>query len=106
MAVSQFLRPGSLMDTVKGYLTPDVVRSASSLVGESESSTRQTLNGAAPSILGGLTNLVSSREGASSLYGLIRNGGYVAVADNARSLFSGGSATSNMLSAGQQLLLT
>jgi OmpA-OmpF porin, OOP family len=106
MAVSQFLRPASLIDAVKGCLTPDVVRSASSLVGESESSTRQALNYAAPSILGGLVNMVSTPQGASSLSGLIRDGGYGAVADNARSLFSGGSATSNMLSAGQQLLGT
>jgi OmpA-OmpF porin, OOP family len=106
MAVSQYLRPGGFVEAVKGYLTPDVVRNASSLVGESESATQQTLNGAVPSILGGLTNMVASPEGASSLSGLIRDGGYVAVADNARSLFSGGSATSNMLSAGQQLLGT
>lgn len=104
MAVSQYLRPGSMLDAVKSQFTPEVIRSASSLVGESESSTRQTLNGAVPSVLSGLTNMVSSREGASGLAGLIRDGGYGAAAENVRSLFSGGSATSNMLSAGQQLL--
>src|SRR5690349_5792983 len=66
MAVSQYLRQGSLLDAVRSHLTPDVVRSASSLVGESESSTRQTLNAAAPSILSGVTNMASSREGAGS----------------------------------------
>ena len=106
MAVSQFLRPGSLMDAVKGQLTPDVLKSASSLVGESESSTRQALNGAVPSVLTGLTNLASSRDGANNLAGLIRDGGYGAVVDNVRSLFSGGSATTNLLSAGPQLLGT
>ncbi len=104
MAVSQFLRPGSLMDAVKGCLTPDVVRKASSFVGESESSTRQTLNGIVPSVLSGLTNMASSQEGATSLAGMIRDGGYGAAADNVSSLFSGGGATNNMLSAGQQLL--
>src|SRR5215831_10420305 len=106
MAVSQFLRPGSLMDAVKGQLTPDVIKSASSLVGESESSTRQTLNGAVPSVMSGLVNLVSSRDGANNLAGLIRDGGYSAVVDNVRSLFSGGSATTNILSAAPQLLGT
>ncbi len=106
MAVSQFLRPGSLMDAVRGCLTPEVVRSASSLVSEPESATRQTLNGAVPSILGGLTNLVSSKEGANQVAGLIRDGGYGAAADNPQALFSGGSATDNMLSTGQQLLGT
>ncbi len=104
MAVSQFLRPGSLMDAVKGYLTPDVVRSASSLVGESESSTRQTLNSAVPTVLSGLTSMVSSPAGASGLAGLIRDGGFGSAVDNVSSLFSGGSATSSMLSVGSQLL--
>ena len=94
------------MDAIKGQLTPDVLKSASSLVGEPESSTRQALNGAVPSVLTGLVNLVSSRDGANNLAGLIRDGGYGAVVDNVRSLFSGGSATTNMLSAGPQLLGT
>lgn len=106
MAVSQFLRPGGLLDTVKGFLTPDVVRSASSLVGEPESATRQTLTGAVPSVLCGLTNMASSPNGASNLGSLIRDGGYNSVADNVRSLFSGGAATSSMFSAGPQLLGT
>lgn len=104
MAVSQFLRPGSLMDAVKGYLTPDVVHSASSLVGESESSTRQTLNSSVPTVLSGLTNMVSTPGGASGLAGLIRDGGFGSAVDNVSSLFSGGSATSSMLSVGSQLL--
>ncbi|HKD44207.1 MAG TPA: OmpA family protein [Candidatus Angelobacter sp.] len=104
MAVSQYLRPGSLLDAVKSQFTPDIIRSASSLVGESEPSTRQTLNGAVPSILTGLTGMASSREGASGLAGLIRDGGYGAAVDNARSLFGGGSVTNNMMGTGQQLL--
>lgn len=104
MAVSQFLRPGSLMEAVKGYLTPDVVRSASSLVGESESSTRQTLTGAVPSIFSGLTNMVATREGATGLTSLIRDGNFTSVVDNVGSLFSGGSATSSILSVGPHLL--
>jgi OmpA-OmpF porin, OOP family len=104
MAVSQFLRPGSLMDAVKGYLTPDVVRSASTLVGESESSTRQTLNSAVPTVLSGLANMASSPTGASTLATLIRDGGFGSAVDNVSSLFSGGSATSSMLSVGSQLL--
>ena len=104
MAVSQFLRPGSLLDAISSHLTPNVVRSASSLVGESESSTRQTLNAAAPSVLSGLTNMVSSREGASNLTNMIRDGGFGSAVDNVGSLFGGGAATANMLSTGQQLI--
>src|SRR5215472_1866686 len=104
MAVSQYLRPGSLMEAVKGYLTPDAVRSASSLVGESESSTRQTLNGAVPSVLSGLANMVSTRDGATGVASLIRDGSFGSVVDNVGSLFSGGSATSSILSVGPHLL--
>jgi len=92
------------MDAVKGYLTPDVVRSASTLVGESESSTRQTLNGAVPTVLSGLTNMASTPSGANSLATLIRDGGFGSAVDNVSSLFSGGTATSSMLSVGSQLL--
>jgi len=92
------------MDAVKGYLTPDVVRSASTLVGESESSTRQTLNGAVPTVLSGLTNMASTPSGANSLATLIRDGGFGSAVDNVSSLFSGGTGTSSMLSVGSQLL--
>ena len=104
MAVSQYLRPESLIDAVRNHFTPDVVHRASSLVGEPESSTRSALNAAVPSVLSGLVNTVSSREGADSVSTLIRDGGYGAVTEGASSLFSGGSATNNMMGAGQQLL--
>ena len=104
MAVSQYLRPESLIDAVRSHFTPDVVQKASSLVGEPESSTRSALNAAVPSVLSGLVNTVSSRDGANSVSALIRNSGYDAVAGSASSLFSGGSATNNMMGAGQQLL--
>jgi OmpA-OmpF porin, OOP family len=104
MAVSQYLRPESLIDAVKSHFTPDVIHKASSMVGEPESSTRSALNAAVPSILGGLVNTVSSSDGANAVSALIRNGGYDAAAESASSLFSGGSATNNMMGAGQQLL--
>jgi len=104
MAVSQYLRPQSLLDAVRNNFTPDVVRKASSLVGESESSTRSALNGAVPSVFSGLVNMVSSRDGGKTLFGMIRDGGFGAASENVSSLFGGGSATNNMLSSGQQLL--
>ncbi len=104
MAVSQFLRPGSLLESLQSYLTPGVIHSASSLVGESESSTRQTMNGAVAGVLHGITNMASSREGAGNLTSLVREGGFSSSLDNMGSLLGGGNATTNMLSSGQQLL--
>ncbi len=104
MAVSQFLRPGSLLESVQSYLTPGVIHSASSLVGESESSTRQTMNGAVAGVLSGVTHMVSSREGAGSLTNIIREGGFGSSLDNIGSFLGGGSATAGVLNTGQQLL--
>ncbi|HVZ15500.1 MAG TPA: OmpA family protein [Terriglobales bacterium] len=104
MAVSQYLRPDSLVDAVKSYLTPGVMQSASSLVGESGTSTVNAMHGAVPGLLGGLLNYTSTREGADSLAGAMRQGNYGAVLDNPTSLFSGGSATSSMSSVGQSLI--
>src|SRR5262249_29253435 len=57
-----------------------------------------------PSILSGLTNIASTREGAGALTNMIRDGGFGSAAENAGSLFAGGSGTTGMLSAGQQLV--
>src|SRR5215472_926229 len=104
MAVSQYLRPGSLLESVQSHLTPGVIKSASSLVGESESSTRQTMNGAVAGVLSGVTNMASSREGATHLTSMIGEGGFSSAVDNIGSFMGGGSATTGMLSTGQQLL--
>ena len=104
MAVSQYLRPGSLLESVQSYLTPGVIHSASSLVGESESSTRQTMNGAVASVLTGVTHMASSQEGAGNLASMVREGGFGSSVDNMGSLFGAGNATTKTLSSGQQLL--
>ena len=104
MAVSQFLRPGSLLESVQNYLTPGVIHSASSLVGESESSTRQTMSGAVAGVLSGVTHMASSREGAGILTNMIRDGGFGNSLENVGSFLGGGSATTGILNTGQQLM--
>ncbi len=105
MAVSpQQLRPISLLDSIRAYLTPELISGASSAVREPESATRTALNSSVPSVLAGLTHLSSSPEGVSKLGNLVRDGAFAPVADNASTLFGGGTPTTNMMSAGQQLL--
>lgn len=104
MAASQYLRPGSLLDSLKSCFSPELIRGASSLIGAPESSTRQALHAAAPTMLGGLTNMASSNEGASTLTNILHDGDYHAVLDDPGSLFAGGSKTSSMMSVGQQLV--
>jgi outer membrane protein OmpA-like peptidoglycan-associated protein len=104
MGASQYLRSENVVTSIKGYLTPDVVRSASSLVGEPESSTIHAMNRAVPGLLGGLLNFSSTNEGANSLAGMIRDGGFGSVLGNPASLFAGGGLTSDMTSTGQSLV--
>jgi OmpA-OmpF porin, OOP family len=105
VAVSpQQLRPISFLDSIRAYLTPELIRGASSAVREPESATRAALNTSVPSVLAGLTHLSSTSEGVSKLGNLMRDGAFAPVADNASTLFGGGTPTTNMMSAGQQLL--
>lgn len=103
MAVSQYLRPGSLLDSLTSCFTPGAVKGASSLIGASELPTRLALQSAAPAVFGAMANMASTEDGAQSLFGLIQDGGYQALVDQPSALFSGGSITSSMTSAGRQL---
>jgi OmpA-OmpF porin, OOP family len=103
MAVSQYLRPESLLEAVRLRLTPDVVHNASSAVGESEASTRQALHSAVPSVLSGLTRMASTGDGATNIANIVREGGYEAAVNNPGALFSGGVTSSKMMDLGQQL---
>ena len=94
----------SLISEITGHFTPEVVRSASSMVGESESSTFKALQVATPTVLSGIANLGSSSEGANNLSSMIREGAYGGLSENPMSLFRGGSATNYLLSAGQRHL--
>src|SRR5579864_529433 len=103
MAVSELFRPGSLLESAQSYLTLGMIRSASSLVGESEFSTRQALHGAVTSVLTGVTHLASSQEGASNLAAMVREEGFDSV-DNMGSCLNDGNATIRILSRGHQFL--
>ena len=107
MSTSRFpygSQSGGLISEITQLFTPEVVRGARSVVGESESSTYQALHTAAPTVLSGMANMASSSDGANNLTSMIREGGYGGLADNPMSLFRGGSATNYLLSAGQRHL--
>lgn len=105
MSTSRFpdqSQPGSLITEITQHFTPDVVRSARSMTGESESSTYRALHAAAPTVLSGAANMASTSEGANNLADMIREGGYGGLTENPMSLFRGGSATNYLASAGQR----
>jgi uncharacterized protein DUF937 len=103
MAVSQYLRPGSLLDSLTSCFTPGAVKGASLLIGASEWPTRVALRTAAPAVLGGMAGMASTNEGAKSLFSIIQNGGYDALAEDPASLFAGGNMTSSMVGVGRQM---
>ena len=94
----------NLLSTVQGFFTPEAVRNTSSMLGESESSTRSVVQAAVPSLFGGLLHMTSSNEGASSLTKLISDGNFGSVTDNIGSVLTGGNETSTMMQTGQRLL--
>jgi len=104
MATSQYLRPAGLLEVTKSYLTPDVVRHASSAIGEPESATRQSLLSAVPTVLSGVTRMASSPQGASGLSSTLREGGFESVVSNPSALFTSGSSASRIAVLGQQLV--
>src|SRR5215469_17794492 len=97
-------QPGSLISEITQHFTPEVVRSARSMIGESEPSTYKALQVATPTVLSGMANMASSSEGANNLANMIREGGNAGLTENPVSLFRGGSATNYVASAGQRQL--
>ena len=97
-------QPGSLISEITQLFTPEVIRSARSLTGESESSTHRALQVAVPTVLSGMANMASTSQGADNLVKMIREGGYGGLTENPMTLFRGGSATNYLSSAGRRHL--
>jgi OOP family OmpA-OmpF porin len=94
-----------LVDLVKGYLTSDIIQQAATHVGESSGATQKALAGIVPTLVGALTNLASTNDGAQQLVRMLDAGPYDGSAlNNVTSLFGGGVATQIAASAGQGIL--
>ncbi|AMM51934.1 hypothetical protein TH61_13115 [Rufibacter sp. DG15C] len=64
-----------LLDTLRGYITPDLISRTSSQLGESEPATEKAFNGVLPTVLGGLVHRASEPGGIGSIFNLIRQSG-------------------------------
>jgi OOP family OmpA-OmpF porin len=104
VALPQTIRFDNLLSAAKAYLTPDVVRNASVMTGESEPATRQAMQGGFASVFAGLTNMASTSEGASTLGTLTQEPVFGKLLGNVSSSFSGGSETNGLINSGQNLL--
>ena len=61
----------NILDTLKGYMTPDVMAKAASMFGESESNIGKAVGAISPSLLAGLLNKASDTGAMGSLYGML-----------------------------------
>jgi OmpA-OmpF porin, OOP family len=66
----------NLIENISSYLTPDIINKASALIHESPASTSMAMSGIIPTLLGSITNMVSSPGGATQLAGLLTSGGH------------------------------
>ena len=103
-AAPQHERAANLLESLNTSFTPEVVHRASSMIGAGEAATRRTLEVSARSVVGGMSRLASSREGAENLRALLHKSSYQSLTGNVPALFSGGNATASALSDGEQLL--
>jgi OmpA-OmpF porin, OOP family len=95
----------NLVELVKGYLTPDILRKGASFVGESESATQKAMNGIVPTLIAALANQASTTGGAERLSGMLDTGKYDGSAlNNLGNLFSGGEATQKAVTEGKDIL--
>jgi hypothetical protein len=103
--MSSYGLSANLIDTLRSYITPDIISKASSLVGENPAGTGKALSAIVPALLGSATNMASTEGGASKLLGLIQGGGFDgSMLNSLGSLLSGGAITENLMGTGQQLL--
>ena len=97
----------NLIDTVKDYLTPDIIQKISSIIGETPGTTQKQLDSVIPALLTRVADLSSSADGASQLSNLMdqasNNGNFLG---NLPGQLSGGTATQALLNTGSGILST
>jgi len=95
----------NLIDTVKDYLTPEIMQKISSIIGETPGAAQRSMNSVIPAVLAGVADLSSSADGASQLSNLIdkatNNGNMLS---NLPGQLSGGTATQTLLNTGSGIL--
>src|SRR5262245_17137230 len=95
----------NLIELAKGYLTPDIIRKASSFVSESEPVTQKAMAGIVPTLIAALANQASTSAGAEKLSRVLDTGKYDGSAlNNLGTLFSGGETTQRTVSQGKDIL--
>jgi OmpA-OmpF porin, OOP family len=95
----------SIIEMVRGVITPDVAQASSLIIGEDLAATRKTMASAAPSILGGTLGMVATPSGADRLRSMITDGRFGAdTLSGFTNMLQGGSTTDSLLSSGEGVI--
>jgi len=95
-----------LLDTISSYITPDMISKASAFLGETPAGTSKAMMGIVPILLNNVASLASAPGGLSQLESLVSKVGGGNILNNVGGLFSGGSATTDAMGLGRNLLGT
>ncbi len=80
----------NILDSLKGYITPELLSMASQHLGESESGISKAIGGLAPTILSGLVSKAGDANGFSSIFNTLNQPGNASWLDNLGGLIGGG----------------
>ncbi|GAA4742511.1 OmpA family protein [Flavisolibacter ginsenosidimutans] len=85
----------NIIETIKGYLTPDLISKASNMLGESESGVSKALSGLVPAVFGGLISKATSgsQAGANEVLALSKESYQSGFPGNITNMLSGGLTT-------------
>ncbi len=95
----------NLLKSLNGYLTPELISEASSLLGESNSGVTKALSGTMPTLLSGMLNNANNPKVMDGIFGLVNDKGFdsTKVLSSLPSLLSG-SGNAATLGAGTNML--
>ncbi|MEL6986743.1 MAG: OmpA family protein [Bacteroidota bacterium] len=95
----------NLLDMLKSTAGDALIKQASGFLGESESKTSSAVGAIFPALLGSIMQKGSTKSGAESLLGMLKDGGHDgSIFDNLGGLFSGGAKTDGLLNTGTSIL--
>ena len=63
----------NLLDSIKSYVTPEIVSQAAALLGENESGVGKAIGGLAPTILAGILNKSGDSNAMGNVFSLLSN---------------------------------
>lgn len=80
----------NLLDSIKGYITPELLGTAAQQLGESESGISKAIGGLAPTILSGILNKSDDANAMGSIFSMISNPQNAGFLSNIGGLLGGG----------------